>query len=524
MALGTMEKGLRDTSLVNIRHILHLHSNVIGRYTNLRERRRPLSVVALAGAQGGRQMRPAQPKGDLKVPSSKELQKMRQFRQQQVFKQQQQMRNVQRLAPAPGIVPEQGAPKKGDQTRSRKSPSVGTNSKRSKSPSKLEKKKRECQVDDGMTEQEFMVFASTYGLEPEWRPQIAILTNLGLSPPQLKRIGDSRREIFQTSSKTMNRKIAFFKDCVGMIDADIVKIVCKSPRVLEYGSEQTVRPRIEFLKDCGVPPQNTAKVVSKAPMIMSLGLKETLEPRAEFLRNALGLNKSNLGKLISRHPQVLTCTEDMMQQRVDFLISRAGVKPDDLGKVVVAHPQVLHYKLDSMLERLEYLDSVGMRQEQIAQAVSRFPQIFSLSVTTNMAPKWHYLVEHLGGDVNALCSYPGYFSLSLNNRIMMRHLFLQHVHGKAPLPFPLGHLKMSDEKFASEIAGSSLSEYEAFKKQRMYLDSSKSDSDGEFSIYDNMNDGKDAVQNVSTKITNNSSNNNNIVIVTKPGSSNLNLV
>lgn len=520
MALGSMEMGLRDASLHNLGNILHVHGNVIGRYMNLRERRRPLSVVALASAQGGRQMRPNQPKGELRVPSSKELQKMRQFRQQQLFRQQQQMRNVQRLAPSPGVVPEQGAPKKGDQPRSKKASPAGTTSKRSKSPSKRQQK-RDSHVDDGMTDQEFVAFAQTYGLEHEWRPQIAILTNLGLSPSQLKKIGDSRREIFQTSSKTMNRKIAFFKDCVGMADADIVKIVCKSPRVLEYGSEQTVRPRIEFLKECGVPPQNTSKVVLKAPMIMSLGLKETLEPRAEFLRTGLGLSKSNLGKLISRHPQVLTCTEDMMQQRVDFLVSRAGVKPQELGKVVVAHPQVLHYKLDSMLERLEYLDSVGMNQDQIAQAVSRFPQIFSLSVTTNMAPKWHYLVEHLGGDVNALCSYPGYFSLSLNNRIVMRHLFLEHVHGKAPLPFPLGHLKMSDEKFASEIAGSSLSEYEEFKKQRTCLDSSyKSDSEGDFSMLDTINEGTDPVKNVSANRTNN----NNIVIVTKPGSSNLNLV
>lgn len=536
MASFPVDQGLRDASLHGLHTILQFHGNGIARYRNVHERRGMLSVVASTNAQGGSRggMRPAQPKGDLRVPSSKELQKMRQFRQQQLFKQQQQMRNVQRLAPAPGLVPGGGAPNKGEQARSttgvKKPSTVGTSSsKRTNSISRhqQEKRKKDSFVDDGMTDAEFMAFASLYGLEHEWRPQIAILTKLGLSPTQLKRIAESRREIFQTSSKTMNRKIAFFKDSVGMVDADIVKIVCKSPRVLEYGSEQTVRPRIEFLKECGVPCQNTSKVVLKAPMIMSLGLKETLQPRVEFLRNALSLNKSNLGKLISRHPQVLTCTEDMMQQRVDFLMSRAGVTAKDLGKVVVAHPQVLHYKLDSMLERLDYLSSVGMNQEQIAHAVSRFPQIFSLSVTTNMAPKWHYLVEHLGGDVHALCSYPGYFSLSLNNRIVMRHHFLQYIHGKAPLPFPLGHLKMSDEKFATEIAGSSLTEYEAFKMQRASNDASKSDSEGEVYMIDGINDGNGAMPNVSTGTQSNHKLSNVLrknVIITKPPSTNLNLV
>lgn len=138
MALTSMDMGLRDSSLHNVRTILHVYGNGIAKYAKFSERRRPLSVVALA--QGGQQMRPPQPNGELRVPSSKELQKMRQFRQQQLFRQQQQLRNVQRLAPAPGVVPDQGAPKKGDQARSRSGPKKGTSeapahSKRSKSPS-----------------------------------------------------------------------------------------------------------------------------------------------------------------------------------------------------------------------------------------------------------------------------------------------------------------------------------------------------------------------------------------------------
>eukprot|EP00889_Picochlorum_renovo_P007078 jgi/Picre1/34108/NNA_001583.t1 len=327
------------------------------------DRGRCLSRVVAKAAANGKHRATAQSIGQLRVPSSKELQKMRQFRQQQIFRQQQQMRNVQRLAPP---VPPVEKPKK--QSRSA-SPARLKGHK--KDVSKKASKKRGSvarQVDDGMSDEEFATFAQSI----------------------LSKIAESRPEIFQTSEKTMRRKIAFFKESVGMTDNDIVKIVCRSPRVLEYGSEQTVRPRLEFLKNCGVLDQNISKVVLKAPMLMSLSLKETLEPRSEFLRNRLGLNTSSLGKLISRHPQALTCTEDMMQQRVDFLMSKAGISASDLGKVVVAHPQVLHYKLDSMVERLEYLNSVGMSEKQISQAVSRFPQLFSLSVTSNMAPKWHY--------------------------------------------------------------------------------------------------------------------------------------
>lgn len=57
---------------------------------------------------------------------------------------------------------------------------------------------------------------------------------------------------------------------------------------------------------------------------------------------------------------------------------------------------------------------------QVADAARRFPQVFSLSVESNLAPKYRYLVEHLGGDVGTLVAYPGYLSLSLSNRCEAR--------------------------------------------------------------------------------------------------------
>jgi len=264
----------------------------------------------------------------------------------------------------------------------------------------------------------------------------------------------------------MRRKLAFLRDTVGIADADLVKVVTKCPRILEYSTDQTLQPRLAFLRSVGVTGSDVAKVVIRAPMTMALSVQDTLQPRADFLSKELLLPEGALGKLIVRHPQVLTCSEDMMRQRIEFLSGECGLEAADIAKAVLAHPQVLHYKIDSMKERLDYLRSVGMSGPQVAGAVARFPQVFSLSVSTNMAPKWHYLVEHLGGGIQALCNYPGYFSLSLANRIVARHRYLQQLRGgEAPMPFPLGHFKLSDKEFAIKVAGTSLQEYEAFKEK-----------------------------------------------------------
>lgn len=78
--------------------------------------------------------------------------------------------------------------------------------------------------------------------------------------------------------------------------------------------------------------------------------------------------------------------------------------------------QVLHYNVDSMQEKLQYLREIGMGTQQVAHSISRLPQLLALDVRHNMRPKYHYLQSQMGGNVQTLCNYPAFFSLSLPHR------------------------------------------------------------------------------------------------------------
>lgn len=78
--------------------------------------------------------------------------------------------------------------------------------------------------------------------------------------------------------------------------------------------------------------------------------------------------------------------------------------------------QVLHYSVDGMQEKLQYLREIGMEPQQVALSISRLPQLLSLDVRHNMRPKYNYLQSQMGGNVQTLCTYPAYFSLSLLQR------------------------------------------------------------------------------------------------------------
>jgi mTERF domain-containing protein len=302
---------------------------------------------------------------------------------------------------------------------------------------------------------------------------VLLLYELGLRTSDFDRLAESRPEIFQMGIVTMRRKLKFLQDTIGLSNAQLAKVISKFPRILEYRSERTLRPRLDFLARCGVSQDDLAKVFVKAPMVLELSVKDTLEPRAAFLRKTLRLPADSLGKLIVRHPQALTCTEDMMAQRVEFLLQQ-GLSQEEVGRAVLAHPQVLHYKIDSMRERVDYLHTVGLTQAQVAACAHRFPQLFSLDIAANLDPKWHYLTDYIcasGADcVDTLCSYPGYFSLSLTNRVVPRHRFYLHTAPKrgaspdpAQLVFPMNALKCSDAQFV-KLCGASLEEYEQFRE------------------------------------------------------------
>jgi hypothetical protein len=81
------------------------------------------------------------------------------------------------------------------------------------------------------------------------------------------------------------------------------------------------------------------QVVLRAPAVLELSVEDTLLPRVAFLRETVGVAEENLGKVILRLPSVLTYSEESMQQRIEFLLE-AGLCQEDLAKAVTSHPQV----------------------------------------------------------------------------------------------------------------------------------------------------------------------------------------
>lgn len=304
------------------------------------------------------------------------------------------------------------------------------------------------------------------GLDPWERPQATLFHQLGMTKADFTKLVTSRRSngLLQLRVPTIRNKLHFFRDKLGLSNDEVRKMLVKCPRIMEHKLESTMKPHLEFLELHGVKKEDLGKVVQSAPQTFQLSIEETLQPRTAFLTDRLGISPEGLAKILVRQPSVLTYSIQFMQQRIDFLIAN-GMPVENVAKAVVSHPQVLHYSVDSMKQKLQYLREIGMERQQVAQSISRLPQLLALDVRHNMKPKYNYLQSEMGGTVQTLCSYPAYFSLSLLQRIIPRHRFLQMVRAEPMNPFPMGYLKMSDVKFASSIANTPLPRFESFRAE-----------------------------------------------------------
>lgn len=95
---------------------------------------------------------------------------------------------------------------------------------------------------------------------------------------------------------------------------------------------------------------------------------------------------------------------------------------------------MLYLKVDSMEDKVRYLASIGVGAHQMGKVISRLPQLLSLNVANNMAPKFEYLRSELGGTVDTIAGFPAYFSLSMPQRCAPGLLHAAPPAGHAAFP------------------------------------------------------------------------------------------
>ena len=298
------------------------------------------------------------------------------------------------------------------------------------------------------------------GLREVWRPMVSFLYSLGLRDVELARLAAKEPQLLCGNVGRARSRVAFLQRSIVLTPLELVRILTAAPRVMFLRIERTLTKRLQFLLSLGVPAEKLGHVLSRAPALLYHTI-DTMEPRVQYMCYIMHLERSDVGRMVVRHPKLLTANEAMLETRLMFLF-QLGLDDDAVRRMVRSHPQLLNYTPDCMAPRVKWLmDEVGMTPEEVAHTVTRLSQLFGLSVDNSLRPKYQYLTSELGGTKRTLLECPTYLSLSLAQRIVPRHRFLVH-RGCATTPFNLWDFIPSDARFLAS-ARATADEYQSFK-------------------------------------------------------------
>lgn len=219
-----------------------------------------------------------------------------------------------------------------------------------------------------------------YDLETQLAPRIEFLTEVsgGDENATGTLLGKLPAILSYTVDHTKGH-VELLRSLAGLSDEQIFKILLVFPNVVSASRERKMRPRIEFLKQCGLSSNDIYKFLTKAPLFLGLSFEDNLAYKLAFLvkigykyrtrdmaaamGSATRTSSDNLQRVIElflsygfscadivvmsrRHPQILQYSHSALEKKMEYLINEMG---REIGELL-AFPAFLGYKLDDRIK------------------------------------------------------------------------------------------------------------------------------------------------------------------------------
>uniref|UniRef100_A0A0E0B6K5 Uncharacterized protein n=1 Tax=Oryza glumipatula TaxID=40148 RepID=A0A0E0B6K5_9ORYZ len=248
--------------------------------------------------------------------------------------------------------------------------------------------------------------------------------------PKKKVLGVAMRSwphILGCSTKRMNSIVELFDD-LGISKKMLVPVVTSSPQLLLRRPNEIIL----FFKDMDLDKKTVAKILCRSPEIFASSVENTLKKKINFLIN-FGVPKHHLPRIIRKYPELL------------LLDINRTLLPSSCE-----HVTDFNSSMYSNVYRINYLLDMGLSKKNVCSMIYRFSPLLGYSIELVMKPKLEFLLRTMKKPLKAVVEYPRYFSYSLEGRIKPRFCVLQSRKIDCSLT---DMLAKNDELFAEEYLG-----------------------------------------------------------------------
>jgi hypothetical protein len=233
----------------------------------------------------------------------------------------------------------------------------------------------------------------------------------------------------QTTRDKLLSSLHFLVTELGLPASKVKALALENPGVFGLDVDYQMRPRIDALREIGMPIKSIPKFLAVVPDLLEANGWERRQGAMTFLTE-LGIPQERLGACLARHPRVLDLSFETMSSVVDFLVVEGGIPRAKVSKIVEVMPSLLSHSVDRNLRpKISFLvEDVGIAPEGLAAVLLKFPQVLGLSVEGNLRPTVRYLTDELGvmhSDLSRiLTSMPQLLGLSVQGNLQVKVKYL----------------------------------------------------------------------------------------------------
>ncbi|CAL9102625.1 unnamed protein product [Musa textilis] len=276
--------------------------------------------------------------------------------------------------------------------------------------------------------------------------------------------------------------IEFFKQS-GWSDAQVMKLIQRSPLLLRAKVETVLKPRMRSLKDMGFSDTEIVQLVSSCPTVLLL---RDIKPKISFWRSLLGSNERLL-KASRRNSFLLASS---MARKIEpnlSLLRECGISDKRIADMVVTAPAIMGRSNKYMKEAVKYVEELGVpcncRMFPYALSIvagtnrARFDATFATLMNfgfslpdaiavfrkqpaiwffsaNNICDKMTFLTKEAGCELAYIISHPGILGYSLEKRMRPRYEILNFLEQNKLLDKVCGLqyvMTLSEEKFRKQF-------------------------------------------------------------------------
>lgn len=284
----------------------------------------------------------------------------------------------------------------------------------------------------------------------------------------------------KTSSSNLN-SFANLLQTYGFSQTHVNNILNKQPACLL--GPKTLKPKLEFLLSiCNQSQSDVVKIVNRTPHLLNRSLKNHLVPIFDMLKSVTGSHRSAAAAVMS-NPFVLTysISKDLLQNIE--LLQNVGVPEDQILKFVTGYGQVTgkqHDKFSEVVRRVKDMGfdlssygfrsaviclclisdetweakckiyrSFGFSDDEVVSMFKKMPAVVAYS-EKRIREMMEFYVKKLGWTPSRLVAMPYVFGFSLEKRIIPRCSVLQALETRKSISSSSGFYQMlglSDRAF-----------------------------------------------------------------------------